>query len=136
MSNLRRSFIKLLLTTTACGLAASCVTTREIRYSAWQLRLDEHAIELQLLVKTPSGTSQAQVLEYLGTYDVKPSILWQGKIPADSSYPPTSVGGDGYVRVLMGEYGLIFVTSVEAFYIFGSNGRLVDVKVRKSTDTL
>ena len=47
-----------------------------------------------------------------------------------------AVGGDGYVLVMMGEYGLIFVTSVEAFYIFGSNGRLVDVKVRKSTDSL
>jgi hypothetical protein len=37
---------------------------------------------------------------------------------------------------LIGEYRVVFWTSVEAFYIFDAEGNLREIRVRKSVDAL
>ena len=96
---------------------------------------DSKSVETYLLAKTPLGSSEEQVLTYLRQAGLDPKSPWRGDIPA-GSYPPTSIGGKSYVDAVVGRYSMPFTTSVEAFYIFDSKRRLVDVRVRKTTDAL
>jgi ABC-type dipeptide/oligopeptide/nickel transport system permease component len=102
----------------------------------WRWHLSPAAIQSQLLAETPLGTSEEQVLRYLQARGLKPAPLWRGTVAANTIYPPSTAAGNSFTHAVVGEYGLIFTTSVEAFYVFGRDRRLVEIAVRKTTDAL
>jgi len=102
----------------------------------FNLYRSSESIAAHLGSKTPLGTSEAAVMTYLKENDMNPDALRTAHVDPDSSYPPSSVEGESFIRALAGEYGVVFTTSVESFYIFDSDGMLVDIKIRKTTDAL
>jgi hypothetical protein len=100
------------------------------------LRCTPDFVASRLLVATPIGSPQQSVLQHLRERRLVPNGPYQSKIEPGYSYPPTDVHGEYWLRVLLGEYGLLFTTSVEAFYVFDASGQLVGVSIRKTTDAL
>ena len=115
-----------------CALAlSSCASVSVLPRS--ELRLDPEVIESKLLSGTPVGTSEDQVLRHLQSKGLKPTPIWRGNIEVahlGNDYPASS-----FSRIDLGDYGLIFETSVEALYLFGQDQRLLEISVRKSTDS-
>lgn len=107
-------------------ILASCANT--------DLRLPGTAIEERLKVMTPLGTPHTVVVAELQNKKYKVAQIVHAHVSPLSSYPPTSLDGEGFIRVELGEYRTIFITSVEAFFIFDLGDNLIDVKVRKTTD--
>lgn len=99
------------------------------------LHLSTNEIERHLLIATPLGSTEAEVLSYLQDKHISGSIK-RAHVRPGVDYPPTAVEGNSFIHESIGEYGLLFQTSVEAFWVFNSAGRLVDLKVRKTTDAL
>ncbi|MBF6023961.1 hypothetical protein [Lysobacter niastensis] len=102
----------------------------------WRWHLSPEKIESRLLEATPIGSSEDQVLAHLQAQGLKPAPLWRGAVAPNTAYPPSTVAGGSFTHTVVGEYSLIFTTSVEAFYIFGVDQRLVEIAVRKTTDAL
>ncbi|WP_242162949.1 hypothetical protein [Lysobacter sp. M15] len=94
----------------------------------WRWFLGADRIESQLLEETPIGSSEDQVLAHLRANGLKPAPLWRGSVEPNTIYPPNTIAGNRYT--------IIFTTSVEAFYVFGQDQRLVEIAVRKTTDAL
>ena len=93
-------------------------------------------IESHLLSETPLGSSEEEVLRYLRKEAVRFEPPWRGAVAPNTLYPPNTVAGSSYIDAVVGEYAIVFGTSVEAFYIFDANRRLVEIAVRKTTDGL
>lgn len=101
----------------------------------WRWHLSTDRIESRLLIETPIGSSEDQVLANLHAKGLKPVPLWRGIVAANTMYPPNTITGSSFTHAVVGEYTLIFTTSVEAFYIFGQDQLLVEIAVRKTTDS-
>lgn len=86
----------------------------------WHLYRSDKGVESHLLTKTPLNSTEQQVLDYLQSAGLKPEPTWRGDLEANQKYPPNTIPGKSVIRVLVGEFQLVFVTSVEAFYIFWS----------------
>ena len=125
-----RVFISLLLVLTF----SACVSSPLLSKSS--LRQDSEAIESDLRSLTPLGATEEQVLSQLRGKGLKPKPTWRGEIKPGDQYIESTVPGQSFFRVLVGEYRNIFVTSVSAFYIFDQDQRLVEIGVRKETDAL
>ena len=95
----------------------------------------EQSIRDYLFEQTAVGTSEEQVLRWLGARGVVAKLNRQ-HIEPNRGYPPTTTGGESWTQVVLDTHGFPFETWVEAFYIFDSDGRLVDIGVRKTTDSL
>jgi hypothetical protein len=110
------------------------------------LQKSEKYIREDLLKLTPLGTDMNEVIaaikakekwkiryirDYVG-YDIssngRPS-------EAGNVYLKTIVGKKS-IRVFLGKYGLIFETGVSAYYGFDDMDALIDISIRKDTDTL
>ena len=100
----------------------------------WQWYGDAEEIEAHLSSEIPLGSSEEQVLSRLRAKGLTPSPLWRGEVEPNTGYPPNTVAGTSLVRATVAKYRLPFVTSVEVFYIFGPDRRLVEIAVRKTTD--
>ena len=99
------------------------------------LRLPSSTIENVLIRETPLGTSIDDVISSLKQSGLTPKGPFENSI-RPGHYPKSYVHGEYWAVVLLGEYRVLFVTSVEAFYIFNGAGELVGVGVRKSVDAL
>jgi hypothetical protein len=93
------------------------------------------SIEAFLAELTPLGSSRIAVQQTLESYGVR-SDYTPVHVSAGSTYPPAALGGDGWQRALVSEYRFILVTSVEAYFYFDGSGRLREIKVRKTVDSL
>lgn len=102
----------------------------------WRWFLGADRIESQLLEETPIGSSEDQVLAHLRANGLKPAPLWRGSVEPNTIYPPNTIAGNSFTHAVVGEYTIIFTTSVEAFYVFGQDQHLVEIAVRKTTDAL
>ncbi len=89
-------------------------------------------IETYLKSQTPLGSPQRIVLEWLASRGLHPEIH-RAHAPPNSEYPLTHIGGPAFSHETLATYGLPRV-SVEAFYLFDDQGKLVDVRVRKTVD--
>lgn len=126
-----RSFITL----TAIALIG-CAAVAAVVSSNWHLYGSPGQIELNLRNETPLGSSEEEVIRYLRREAMRFEQPWRGAIKPNTVYPPNTIAGSSYIRAVVGEYTVVFVTSVEAFYIFDANRRLVEIAVRKTTDGL
>src|SRR5262245_7868740 len=100
----------------------------------WRLRNNSEAIRADLLKETPLGTSRSNVKAHLksqGCY-VERHDTSRGYYNYDSG----EVVGTRSLCARLGSYTLfpLLVTTVEAYYAFDDNDRLIDVWVRKTTD--
>jgi hypothetical protein len=80
-------------------------------------------IEQYLLHETPLGSSREDVQNWL-------------RAPRADSPVPTLPQGGRTLHTSIFHYSLVFETAVEVFYTFDAQGRLVDLRVRKTTDAL
>lgn len=121
----------------AIGIAsvAACFTVA-LLVSNWTWYQDPDRIEAHLLAETPLGTSEEAVFARLKANGVEPTPVWRGEVRPNTSFPPTTVAGSSFAHVAIAEYRIIFTTTVEAFYVFDADRRLVDIAVRKTTDAL
>lgn len=92
-------------------------------------------IQAYLLRKTPLGASQQEVLNWLRKNGT-PGKIAVVPVPPNSNFPPTSIGGESFIQESVANYWLVFRTDIEAFYIFDSRQKLVDLSVRATTDAL
>jgi hypothetical protein len=92
-------------------------------------------IESFLRERTPLGTSESRVQAQLAALGAR-SELVRRHIPANSDYPRSSTGGEAAIHTMVAAYRAVFTTSVEVFYIFDGAGLLVDIKARKTVDSL
>lgn len=92
-------------------------------------------IERQLLTETPLGASREDVVRWLAARGIRAEVHVV-KIDGPSDYPLTRTGGTSFIHETLDRSRLLFRTSVEVFYIFDTEGRLVDLRVRRTTDSL
>jgi hypothetical protein len=92
-------------------------------------------IESYLLRQTPLGASEMDVTRWLDTRG-RQTVPIKANIPPNSDYPLTRTGGAAAIHLTVAEYRLIFWAAVEAFYVFDQSGHLVDVRVRRTIDSL
>ena len=92
-------------------------------------------IERFLLQATPLGQSEESVLRWLSKQHVEAQVR-RVDIPPNSDYPRTRTGGASFIHESIAHYWLPFRTDVEVFYTFDPAGRLVEIRVRKTTDAL
>ena len=94
-------------------------------------------IERYLIAMTPLGSSETEVLAWLHRRGVS-AQPWHGHIEPSppNDYPLTQIGGEGFIHESIGHYRIVFRTDIEVFYIFDGAGKLVDLRVRKSVDSL
>jgi len=102
------------------------------------LRRSEERIREDILALTPIGSSMEDVIEVI---DSNEWWNWFGNInhysgfsSADRTTPNARVGEQS-IRILLGEYRNIFITSVVAFWGFDEDGYLIDIRIRKDVDT-
>jgi hypothetical protein len=94
-------------------------------------------VERYLLTQTPLGTSETAVGTWLTTMGVNAQLNRVHVRPKPlGDYPLTAVGGESFIHAPIVSYRLVFRSWVEVFYIFGADDRLVDLRVRRSTDSL
>jgi hypothetical protein len=129
MTTGRRSVIKVLAAAALLSVAALLVLN-------WTWYQSEDRIKAHLLAETPVGTSEASVVSRLRANGVEPGEIWRGPVPPNTGYPPSTVPGHSFLHVVVGEYRIVFTTSIEAFYIFDAERRLAEITVRKTTDAL
>jgi hypothetical protein len=124
---------------TRAGLIALVAAGVTVVYVTYPGRLvywrSEGAVEDFLREQTPLGSSQETVLKWLRHEGVKPTVT-TAFIPPNSEYPPTRVGGSSFINESLAHYWAPFPVDVEAFYIFDSDNRLADVRVRDDIDAL
>jgi hypothetical protein len=93
----------------------------------------EHSIEAYLKTQTPLGSSQERVSQWLSARNLRGEIH-RATIEPNSEYPLTTIGGSSFIHESVAHYGAIFRTDIEAFYVFDANGKLVDLRVRRTVD--
>lgn len=107
------------------------------------LRRTEKNIRKKLLESTPVGTEMEEVIEYIESRnkceiqyisDTHGYYVHNGS-PSEYSKYGIKIG-DQSVRIYLGDYYNPFCVSVIAFYGFDSDGKLVDISVRKDIDSL
>ena len=108
-------------------------------YAAWSghalFLLPEGIIASYLKRQTPLGTSRSSVIGWLKTRDASAKLIVANvPVPADSSYPPSRVGGASFVTEELASYRFPFPSSVEAFYMFDDRENLTDISVRRTID--
>jgi hypothetical protein len=93
-------------------------------------------IEAYLRRLTPIGSTLPEVQTFLSRHAKRPGTFVPADVQPGESYPVSSVPGSGFIHAHLGDYRVLFVSSVEAFFIFGSKQELVDIRVRKTVDAL
>jgi hypothetical protein len=105
------------------------------------LRRDEAYIHDWILGQAPLGSSVKDVKSIIAKHDWKLHMDWQ----STAEHPPLShsereypyVAGSLIISADLGHYqGLPWRIDIEAFWGFDSQGKLIDVHVRKCADSL
>jgi hypothetical protein len=106
--------------------------------SNWPWYMSYGRIESYLLQRTPLGSSEEEVISNLRESGARLQIEepWRGNVAPNTGFPPNTVAGSSYIVAVVGEYRVVFTTSVAAFYIFDSDRRLVEIAIRKTVDAL
>jgi len=101
------------------------------------LRRSSQAIEQSFLAETPIGSPFSEVIRKLSDRGYKPVPSELGFYRQELGESPRTVGVSS-IKVQLGDYWVVpFVTtSVDAFWGFDSDGRLIEVWVWKTTDCL
>jgi hypothetical protein len=123
-------WLVIVLVLTLSALAFGAVYPGRIVY--WQ---EPERIEQFLVQATPLGASQADVQTWLEKQGVTAEIH-KAAIPPNSDYPRSRTGGASFIHESIAHFWLPFRTDIEAFYTFNHSGRLVDIRVRRTTDAL
>jgi len=97
----------------------------------------EKSLRKMILKKTPIGSNMDDVIKYINSKK-KWKVAW---ISYDSGFYhqgifPEKVIGSKSIRVNIGEYGLIFKTSVTVFWGFNEDSKLIDIWVWKTVDAI
>jgi hypothetical protein len=94
----------------------------------------EESIEASLLRRTPLGSTREAVMAFIaqeGWTDVRTGGgYWRNDRPQGAAV------GSSSIQVSLGRYYMPLLTMVEARWAFDSNGKVIDVNVRKSVDAL
>ena len=112
----------------------ACAAVFAVVITNWHWYGSPDQIESHLLAETPLGSSEEAVLSYLSEKAESVKEPWRGPVTPNTLYPPNTVAGSSFITAVVGKYSVVFETSVEAFYIFDSDRRLVEIAVRKTTD--
>lgn len=100
------------------------------------LRVDEATIESRLLRITPIGSARRDVEQYLAVLSHRHGDIPAAHPLAESDMRQLVPAGGSARVVVLGGYGSILPTDVEACYAFDRGGRLVALRVRKFRATL
>jgi len=127
-----------------CALLAIVLVAISISLSN-PLRRSQEKIKESILELTPIGMGMDDVLKVIENnkrweiryvrYDFgyrRPGI----PDPADVALGRGTYIGEKSIRVFLGDYRNIFITSVTVFWGFDENSKLIDVYVWKDADTL
>jgi hypothetical protein len=113
------------------------------RFNTWWQPSQQ--IERYLRTQTPIGSTEQQVTAWVYEHAPVQSNGWgqivRLPIRPGADYPLTTTGGAASMHVVLHAeperlIPLMFAWAVEAFYTFDSSGRLRDVRVRKTVDSL
>lgn len=118
-------------TIVALGLAGITV----LSWRSVLLRMPEGVLTAYLSHATPIGSTEEDVIAYANRSGCEADGPYRNELLPSSDYPKNSSGGSSWATCAMGEYGLIFETAVEVFYIFDENGRLKEITIRKTTNS-
>ena len=110
---------------------SGCAATDERPWRGSKEKIEEY-----LLQRTPIGSSEDRVIKYLNENGMNYAKPWRGDVDPEIGYPPNKVRGSSFIRALVAEHRMIFVTSVEAFYVFDSRKKLVEIAIRRTTDSI
>ena len=92
------------------------------------------AIEAYLLVRTPLGTSEGAVLEWLHARGVTPDVSKDPIMVSDGL--PDQIRGTTRFECSLQRHWFVFSEQVVAFYTFDASGRLVYIRVEKEINSL
>ena len=100
-------------------------------------RKSEEKIQENLLKVTPLGTSMEDVLRVI-EINKKWELVWiSTEYPHnDTNLHADYIIGDKSIKAYIGNFGIIFETSVEAYWGFDENDKLIEIGIRKTTNTL
>ncbi|HVU18571.1 MAG TPA: hypothetical protein VHD32_16835 [Candidatus Didemnitutus sp.] len=98
------------------------------------LRRPAAAIEESLLRLAPRGSSVEEVLRAIEAKGWKHDFIHETGFLKQEGSKPMEVVGKKSIHAHLGEYGLILKTSVDAFWGFDGEGKLLEVWVWKTTD--
>lgn len=106
------------------------------------LRSSEEQIRKNMLELTPIGMSMDDVIKVIQSND-KWEIEWINNeygYGIDNSGTPGENRdmriGEKSIRIHLGEYRTLFVTDVLVYYGFDTDSKLIEISVRKDTDSL
>ena len=90
-----------------------------------------------MLHRTALGSSRDEVVSWLlNARRVRAYICECPVAPSsERDYPISAIGGSSFIAESVAHYYLPFRTDVEAFYMFDASGHLVDLRIRKTTDS-
>jgi hypothetical protein len=95
--------------------------------------LSEAGVRSWLLQKVPEGSSVEQLKAIASTEGWRVESTWSGSEPhADWG----GIDGSTIVWIYLGGHRLVFRVDYDSFWAFDTDGRLVDVRVRKMVDAL
>lgn len=105
------------------------------------LRRSQEHIRERMLTLTPIGTSMEDVVK-----TIEGKEKWKvWNISSDGNWKPLTQDSESYmdilierksIEVLLGEYRTIFITSVRVYWEFDEDLKLIDITVKKDTDSL
>ena len=131
MTTTRRA-LALLACVAAVGVCALAVAWFPGNLAYWGT---ESSIEAYLRSQTPVGSTRSEVTGWLKHHGDE-NAFYAADIPAHSGFPLTTTGGKGFIQSGVAHYGWPFRADIEAFYTFDGEGRLVDIRVRRTVDAI
>jgi hypothetical protein len=132
---IRKPLVVGLLLLVAAGIAYSLVLPLPAPLAYLQR---DRLVERSLLHTAALGSSRDEVVSWLlNARHVRAHICECPVAPNQrGDYPLSAIGGSSFIAESVAHYYLPFRTDVEAFYMFDASGNLVDLRVRKTTDSI
>jgi NADH:ubiquinone oxidoreductase subunit 3 (subunit A) len=106
-------------------------------YFANPLLGSEGKIREKLLEYTPIGTKMNDVVSFIESredWEIENTSYEHGFLH-QGTQPPERIGEQS-IRIYLGDYRIVFITSVTVFYGFDENSELIDIWVWKDTDVI
>jgi len=102
------------------------------------LRKSEDVIKSDILSSVPYGSDISEVLVFLKANKYEIDEINRERGFSDQRTKPSKITGNMFIRAEFGEYRgyLLFITSVTVYFGFDESGKLIDIWVWKTTDSL
>ena len=102
------------------------------------LRKPEEVIKSDILTSVPYGSDISEILIFLKNNEYEIVALNEKSGFSDRRTKPSKIIGDMFIRARFGEYrsGLLSIVSVAVFFGFDESGKLIDIWVWKTIDSL